>query len=60
MRAAVFRKFGPPSVLEVVADWPKPQRKAGELLVKVEWVARMDDCVQPASWPLEAPRSCQR
>ena len=56
----MFRKFGPPSVLEVVADWPKPQRKAGELLVKVEWVARMDDCVQPASWPLEAPRSCQR
>lgn len=45
MRAAVIRKFGPPSVFELVTDWPKPQRKAGELLIKVECTS-----VNPIDW----------
>ena len=35
MRAVVYRKFGGPEVLEVTEDHPLPQRKAGEVLIKV-------------------------
>ncbi len=35
MRAVIFRQQGPPSVLTIVHDHPKPVRKAGEVLVEV-------------------------
>lgn len=35
MRAAVIRDYGPPSVLNVVSNWPRPTRKPGEVLVKI-------------------------
>lgn len=35
MRAVVYRKFGGPEVLEIVPDQPLPQRKSGEVLVRV-------------------------
>ena len=35
MKAIIFEKFGPPSVLQLVTEHPKPVRKAGELLVEV-------------------------
>jgi hypothetical protein len=45
MRAAIFRQFGPPSVLEVVSDWPKPTRQAGEVLIRV-----VATSVNPIDW----------
>jgi NADPH:quinone reductase-like Zn-dependent oxidoreductase len=38
MEAVIYRKFGPPSVLEVVQDYPVPERRAGQVLVKVHAV----------------------
>ena len=35
MTAVIYRKFGPPSNLEVVQDYPVPTRGAGELLVNI-------------------------
>ena len=34
MKAIVFKKFGPSSVLEFVDDWPVPEPKQGEVLIK--------------------------
>ena len=36
MEACIYRKFGPPSVLEIVKDVPVPPRGAGQILVKVQ------------------------
>lgn len=35
MRAVVFRSAGPPSVLELHADWPEPTLAYGQIKVKV-------------------------
>ena len=35
MKAAVIRRYGPPSVLQLENDWPQPARKPGEVLVKI-------------------------
>lgn len=35
MKAVIFEKFGPPSVMHLVTDHPKPVRKPGDLLVEV-------------------------
>ena len=35
MRAVIFRKAGPPSVLEVVPDWPTPDLSDGKVKVKI-------------------------
>ncbi|DBB01352.1 TPA: hypothetical protein ACH3X1_013675 [Trebouxia sp. C0004] len=35
MTAVIYHKFGPPSTLEVVQDYPVPTRGAGELLVRI-------------------------
>lgn len=45
MRAAIFRKLGPPSVLEYVQDWQKPARRSGEVLLKVQ-----SSSVNPIDW----------
>lgn len=45
MRAMVIKQQGPPSVLQLVSDFPKPVRKAGELLVKVTATS-----VNPIDW----------
>ena len=34
MKAVVFESFGPPSVLKIIHDYPKPTRKPGEVLVR--------------------------
>jgi len=34
MEAVLFESFGPPSVLKLVTDHPRPERKAGEVLVR--------------------------
>lgn len=34
MKAAVYERYGPPEVIEL-RDWPTPQPKAGELLIRV-------------------------
>jgi len=45
MKAVIFREFGPPSVLSLVTDQPKPVRKAGEVLVEVAATS-----VNPVDW----------
>jgi hypothetical protein len=35
MRAAVFRQFGPPTVLQEEKDFPRPQRRKTEVLIQV-------------------------
>ena len=35
MKAVVFDTFGPPSVLRVAPDHPRPLRKSGEVLVEI-------------------------
>lgn len=45
MKAAIFRHFGPPSVLEVVNDFAKPSRRPGEVLIKVASAS-----VNPIDW----------
>lgn len=42
---AVFRSFGPPSVLQYETDFPKPSRRKGEVLVKVAAAS-----VNPVDW----------
>ena len=39
MRAAIFRRHGPPSVLQVVEDFPTPTARRGEVLMKVEAIS---------------------
>jgi NADPH:quinone reductase-like Zn-dependent oxidoreductase len=54
MAAAVFRSFGPPSVLKYETDFPKPNRRKGEVLVKVAAAS-----VNPIDWKTrkgEVPR----
>ncbi len=34
MKALIYRKFGPPEVLEWVSDWPEPEISPEEVLVK--------------------------
>jgi NADPH:quinone reductase-like Zn-dependent oxidoreductase len=48
MRAVLYRRFGPPEVLEV-ADIPEPDAKAGELKVKV-FAAGLN----PVDWKIRA------
>jgi NADPH:quinone reductase-like Zn-dependent oxidoreductase len=48
MRAVVYRRFGPPDVLEV-ADVPEPEPKAGELKIKV-FAAGLN----PVDWKIRA------
>lgn len=37
MKAVVIEKLGPPEVLKIVTDWPKPQRKKpGDVLIRIE------------------------
>ena len=36
MKAIVYRKHGPPSVLELVKDWPVPSPRKGEVLVRMK------------------------
>ncbi|WIA13205.1 hypothetical protein OEZ85_006797 [Tetradesmus obliquus] len=51
MAAAAFRSFGPPSVLQLETDFPRPTRRKGELLIKVvaasinpiDWKTRKGD-----------------
>lgn len=58
MRAAVFRTFGPPSVLQYEADFQRPVRRPGEVLVKVaaasinpiDWCAAVGDACTPRLW----------
>ena len=45
MKAVVIRRFGPPSVLEVESDFPKPTRRRTELLVRVICAS-----VNPVDW----------
>eukprot|EP00879_Flechtneria_rotunda_P005960 GHRR01006266.1.p1 GENE.GHRR01006266.1~~GHRR01006266.1.p1 ORF type:complete len:338 (+),score=95.80 GHRR01006266.1:261-1274(+) len=45
MSAAVFRNFGPPSVLRYETDFPKPSRRPGEILIKVAAAS-----VNPVDW----------
>lgn len=35
MKAIVYRKAGPPSVLEVATDWPQPERANNQVKVKI-------------------------
>eukprot|EP00878_Enallax_costatus_P006054 GHUV01006350.1.p1 GENE.GHUV01006350.1~~GHUV01006350.1.p1 ORF type:complete len:220 (+),score=69.53 GHUV01006350.1:308-967(+) len=54
MAAAVFRVFGPPSVLQYERDFPKPSRRKGEVLIKVAAAS-----VNPVDWKTrkgEVPR----
>lgn len=54
MSAAVFRSFGPPSVLQLENDFPKPNRRKGEVLIKVAAAS-----VNPIDWKTrkgEVPR----
>ncbi|MBI5894760.1 MAG: hypothetical protein HZB24_01665 [Desulfobacterales bacterium] len=34
MKALIYRKFGPPEVLEWVDDWPEPVLSSADVLVK--------------------------
>jgi NADPH:quinone reductase-like Zn-dependent oxidoreductase len=54
MKAAVFRRFGPPSVLEFEQDFPQPVRRKTEVLVRIICAS-----VNPIDWKTrkgEVPR----
>lgn len=64
MRAILFRKLGPPSVLELVKDHPKPERKPGELLIEIystsvnpiDWKARGGHLPTPGNYMIAKPK----
>ena len=39
MEAVIYRKFGPPTVLEIAKDLPVPRRTPGQILIKVHAAA---------------------
>lgn len=45
MGAAVFRRFGPPAELRYEADFPRPVRRPGEVLIKVAAAS-----INPIDW----------
>jgi NADPH2:quinone reductase len=45
MSAAVFRVFGPPSVLQYESDFPRQPRRPGEVVIKVAAAS-----VNPIDW----------